>query len=126
MKEDNNSLPEFGHAHKIKENYQVLDKDKTNELLERLEKVNNAFKWENIILRGIVNGVFAAVGATLGIAILLLVLARVYSGLQDIPILEQFMNVTGLDQVVEYVIEQTSNESSVIDKDVSDTQEVTP
>ncbi|MCA9381535.1 hypothetical protein KC678_04675 [Candidatus Dojkabacteria bacterium] len=126
MKEENNNLPEFGQAHKMKEKYQVLNRDQANELLERLEKVNNAFKWKNIIVRGIVNGVFAAVGATLGIAILLLVIARLYSGLQEIPILDQFMNVTGLDQVVEYVIEQTSKDSKVIDQEVSDTQQSNP
>lgn len=111
MKEENNSLPQIGHAHKIKEKYQLLDSDQAKKLMEKLEDVNNSFKWKNVILRGVVNGIFAAIGATVGIGILLLVLARLYSGFQDIPFIDDFMQVTGLDQVVEYVIEQTGGDT---------------
>ncbi len=107
-------LPKFGHAKKTEEDKMiVLPEEESKELKEAIKRLSNAFKWKTVVLRGLVNGVFTALGATVGIAVLFYILIGLYAGLRDVPLINQFMEATGLDQVVEYVIDQRENNADI-------------
>ncbi len=107
MKEEK-SLPKFGHANDIKDDEKVLilPEEESKQLSDAIKRFSETFTWKNVALRGLIGGLFTALGATVGIALLFYIIVGVYSGIQGVPILNQLMNATGLDKVVEYVIEQ--------------------
>jgi hypothetical protein len=75
-------------------------------LTDAVNKQNKAFtRWETI-KRGMINGVATAVGATLGFAILLLLLARLIQGATLIPALDKILDDTGLKRIIEYQLKQ--------------------
>jgi hypothetical protein len=96
----------------------LSEKQHTHEVLS---KIAEAYTWRNIVMRGIVTGIFTAIGATVGIGLLFLFATRLYSGLKDVPLVKDFMDATGLNIVVEYAIEQSSKNSDAIDIGVTDT-----
>ena len=81
-------------------------KKESEELFNAIKRLSNSYKYWEVVKRGVINGLFTALGATVGIAILFSLIIGIYSGLRGVPVINQFMNLTGLDQVVEYVIEQ--------------------
>lgn len=76
------------------------------ELLHVLTKISNSYSPKNVIIRSLTTGLFTAAGATIGFALLLLILSRLYTGLANVPIVNDFMESTGLDKVVDYVLQQ--------------------
>lgn len=79
------------------------------ELLTVLTKISDSYKPKNVIIRSLTTGIFTAAGATIGFAFLLLMLSRLYTGLANVPIVNDFMESTGLDKVVDYVLDQPTN-----------------
>jgi len=90
-----------------------IEETKDEEYREAINKIADSYKTLNIMKRGVINGIFTAIGATVGFTVFIFLLARFYSGLQNVPIIENFMEVTQLNKVVEYVLQETNQDTSV-------------
>lgn len=82
-----------------------LSLEQEQELEKTLKIIADGYSTKNTIIRGLTTGLFTAIGATFGFALVLYIL----TGLMGVPIVNQFMKLTGLDQVVDYVLEQEND-----------------
>jgi len=69
--------------------------------LDRIEKnMKNQNRYRNIIPRAITNGVFVSFGATIVFAIVIIVLAKLIQASDQIPILNDIIERTKLEEIV--------------------------
>lgn len=85
----------------------MTDTEKTQitKLLEEIARVN---RFPNIVARGLVTGLFTAIGATIAFTMVLFLFTQLYSGIRGIPIIKDIMQSTGLSAVVDYALEQVN------------------
>lgn len=74
---------------------------KDAELRKYLKFIAYSNKWHQVILRGCLTGVFAALGTTIGFAILLLALGQFVSTFKQVPLLDTILEQTKLDVLIE-------------------------
>lgn len=70
-------------------------------LNNNLRKLNGYNKKRNVMLRGLLNGIFTAIGATLGFALFLIIFSRILHGAERIPFLDELIEKTKLNQIIE-------------------------
>lgn len=75
-------------------------------LREQVSKQNYRFTTKQVVLRGFTTGLFSALGATIGFAFLVFLLARIISSISFIPYLDTFLESTKLDTLIDYQLEQ--------------------
>lgn len=73
--------------------------------LKYLKIIAEQYKWHKIMLRSLMTGLFTAVGATVGFALVLLLSARVISTIRDFPIIDVVLKETKLDILIEKQLE---------------------
>lgn len=88
-----------------------MDAEIAAEVSKDLRKISKFYDFKNIVLRGFVTGVFTGVGAIVGVAIFIVIATQI----KGFPLIKEFMEVTGLDVVVEYALEQTNSDVEVND-----------
>lgn len=81
---------------------QIADQE-FKKYIKRLVNINRK---RNVAVRGLINGVFTAIGATLGFAIVLVISAQVLSSLRQVSIFDQFLSETKLDVLIESQLKQ--------------------
>lgn len=82
------------------------------QLVNYLENISRANKKRNIILRGLLNGVFTAIGATLGFAIFIFLFANVISSLRQYSLVDSFLADTKLDVIIESQLKEIESRDS--------------
>jgi len=81
-------------------------KDSIDTLNTSVERANNYFKPWKIILRAMTTGIFSALGATVGLALLLFSTAKIMDGVSAIPILNNLLKETKLDIIIDHQLQQ--------------------
>jgi hypothetical protein len=71
------------------------------ELNKNLAKLTNVNKKRNVILRGLLNGVFTAIGASIGFALFLMGFSNFMQTAASIPLLDRLIERSHLDQIIE-------------------------
>ncbi len=85
---------------------QITDQE-FKKYIKRLVNINRK---RNVAFRGLINGVFTAIGATLGFAIVLVITAQLLSSLRQVSIIDQFLSETKLDVLIESQLKQIQQE----------------
>ena len=78
-------------------------------LREQVSKQNDKLATKQVILRGFTNGLFSALGATVGFALLIFIIAKILSSISFIPYIDTILQSTKLDTLIEYQLEQIEN-----------------
>lgn len=76
-----------------------------------LKKLNKNFSSIQIIKRGLINGIASGIGATIGLTLLLFLLSKALSALGYVPEIDQFLQITKLNSVIEKQI-TTDNDTN--------------
>jgi hypothetical protein len=76
-------------------------KQEISNLNKNLRKLNSYNRKRNVMMRGLLNGIFTAIGATLGFALFLIVFSRILHGAERIPFLDELIEKTKLNQIIE-------------------------
>jgi hypothetical protein len=76
-------------------------KQEISNLNKNLRKLNSYNRKRNVIMRGLLNGIFTAIGATLGFALFLIIFSRILHGAERIPFLDELIEKTKLNQIIE-------------------------
>lgn len=71
------------------------------ELNKNLAKLTNVNKKRNVVLRGLLNGVFTAIGASIGFALFLMGFSNFMQTAASIPLLDRLIERSHLDQIIE-------------------------
>jgi hypothetical protein len=66
-----------------------------------LQKLTNVNRKRNVILRGLLNGVFTAIGASIGFALFLTGFSNFMQTAASIPLLDRLIERSHLDQIIE-------------------------
>lgn len=75
------------------------------ELNKNLQKLTYVNRKRNVILRGLLNGVFTAIGASIGFALFLTGFSSFMQTAESIPLLDRIIERTHLDQIIEGYLE---------------------
>src|SRR5690349_2582621 len=97
----------------------IIKEDK--ELKLYLKRIADGNKKRYVIMRGLLYGVFTALGATLGFTLVLLISSKLITNLKQIPIINNFLTETKLEVLIEKQLaninnsekEGTSNEETI-------------
>jgi len=76
-------------------------KNEIIELNKNLNKLTNVNRKRNVILRGLLNGVFTAIGASIGFALFLTGFSNFVQSAENIPLLDRIIERSHLDQIIE-------------------------
>lgn len=71
------------------------------ELNKNLNKLTNVNRKRNVMLRGLLNGVFTAIGASIGFALFLTGFSNFVQTAESIPLLDRLIERSHLDQIIE-------------------------
>ncbi|MCA9380582.1 hypothetical protein KC675_05385 [Candidatus Dojkabacteria bacterium] len=71
------------------------------ELNKNLQKLTHVNRKRNVILRGLLNGVFTAIGASIGFALFLTGFSNFMQTAASIPLLDRLIERSHLDQIIE-------------------------
>lgn len=85
----------------------MTDTEKT-QITKLLEEIAKANRLPHVIFRGLVTGLFTAIGATIAFTVVIFLFTQLYSGIRGLPIIKDFMQATGLNTVVDYALEQVN------------------
>lgn len=100
----------------LKKNPQMdIQNDELVKINKELRKINKNFGFFQVISRGLLNGIATGIGATVGLAILLFLLARILSTFNDVPLINQLLTITKLNNVIEVKESQTDNIKTVVE-----------
>ncbi len=78
-----------------------------------LRKLNTYNRKRNVMMRGLLNGVFTAIGATLGFALFLIIFSRILHGAENIPVLDELIEKTRLYDIIESNLPSSTKPTSV-------------
>ncbi len=82
---------------RIKEQNRKLSKS-----IQKLSKsLDRSTSFRYVFLRGIVNGLATAIGATIVAGLVIGVLSRTIDSIDDVPILGKFVDATNIKEVIE-------------------------
>lgn len=83
-----------------------MDNDKLDRLNKNLEKYINAYQYKQVVARGFVNGIFSALGATIGFAIVVFILAQFINILGGVPFISNWIGDAALVQIIENTVQE--------------------
>jgi len=81
-------------------------KQELKELNNNIIAQNNYYTFRQIFLRSLVTGLFTALGATIGFAIVILFLASFLNTISGIPFVEDILEQTGIQTIINHQLEQ--------------------
>ncbi len=85
-----------------------------------LKAIAEQYKFRKVIQRGLITGIFTAIGATIGFAIVLVVASKLLSGLKEVPFVDNILQQTKLDVIIE---SELNNLSTTENPDEQSTQQ---
>jgi hypothetical protein len=71
-------------------------------LTEAIQEYQTLYSNKRVIFRGFISGIASALGATIGFAIVIFIIARIIQSL-NIPIIDKIIEQTGIDKYIEQV-----------------------
>ncbi len=83
------------------------------ELNKNLRLLSRSNKKRNVIMRGLLNGVFTAIGASLGFAFFLIGLSNFLQKAENYPILDRIIERTHLNMIIQRYLENLENTNNV-------------
>lgn len=83
------------------------------ELNKNLKFLTNANRKRNVIMRGLINGVFTAIGASLGFALFLTGFANFLQTAENFPVLDRIIEKTHLDTIIQRYLEDIEKPTPV-------------
>lgn len=96
------------------------------EFRKYLKMIAYANKWHQVILRGCLTGIFAALGTTIGFAILLVALSQFVTTFKQVPLLDTILEQTKLDVLIEQQLNKINQpEQPTEEKPEEETPEIT-
>lgn len=95
----------------VQEDKVTIKNEAVEDFSKQIHKISTFYDFRNVVLRGFITGVFTGVGAIVGVAIFIVIATQI----KGFPLIKEFMEVTGLDIVVEYALEQTNSDLQVND-----------
>lgn len=81
------------------------------ELKKYLKRIADASKPSRIVVNAIINGIFTALGATVGFALVVIFLAYFLSTIKNLPIIDQLIKETKIDQLINSQLQKLEEES---------------
>lgn len=91
---------------KTESELQLLELGRIETQLKKLNKNMSKFQ---TMLRGFVYGIASGIGATVGLAIVLFILARILSAYSYVPVVNQILNITKLNNITQTQPFETDN-----------------
>jgi hypothetical protein len=88
-----------------------VDSDSIKQLTKAIKRQNRLLSPDQVILRGCVLGVCYALGATVGFAIVIAILASITSIIGEIPILSDILESTGIATIIEYQLNEIEEQT---------------
>jgi len=85
--------------------------NETADILKYLKKIAKANRADQVILRGLLNGVFTALGATVGLALIGVIFLNWVGGLKQIPFIDDILRQTKLDVIIENQLNALTEET---------------
>ncbi len=83
------------------------------ELNKNLKLLTNANRKRNVILRGLINGVFTAIGASLGFALFLSGFSGFIQRAENLPVLDTIIDKTHLNVIIDQYLQEIENPTAV-------------
>lgn len=71
------------------------------ETVKYLNKIANQYSFGKVIFRGFIIGLFTAIGATFGFALVLFFMSKLITGLKEVPLVDDILRQTKLDVLIE-------------------------
>lgn len=75
-----------------------------------LKQIALASRWDQVVIRGCITGMFSAIGILLGTAIVVFIGTRLLGGLREIPLVSTILEQTKLDVLIEQQVNKLSAE----------------
>lgn len=95
-------------------------------LTEEVAQMNSNSTFLKLALKGFINGIFSALGATIGFTLVIIFLAQAFKGADKVPLLDTVLQRTQIDKIIDYQLEQIqSNEDDEQNQDENDQDEET-
>ncbi len=85
----------------------VIVEDK--EFKKYIKRIADSNRKRNVILRGILSGIFTAIGATIGFGLLLFISSALVTNLKQVPIIDRLLTETKLDALIEKQLNEINN-----------------
>jgi hypothetical protein len=82
------------------------------EILKYLKRIAKANRADQIVIRGLLSGIFTALGATVGLAIIGVIFLNWVGGLKQIPFIDDILRQTKLDVIIENQLNQLTQTTS--------------
>ncbi len=79
------------------------------EILKYLKRIAKANRADQVIMRGVLNGIFTALGATVGLALIGVIFLNWVGGLKQIPFIDDILRQTKLDVIIENQLNELTN-----------------
>lgn len=83
--------------------------EKLESIEKNLQKINRNLSSLHTIKRGLINGIASGIGATIGLALVLYILVRILSSLDYVPFINNLLEITKLDELIENQIATDNN-----------------
>ncbi|MFQ5492799.1 MAG: DUF5665 domain-containing protein [Candidatus Dojkabacteria bacterium] len=71
-----------------------------------MRKRNNYYKRSQVIIRGLIQGIFTALGATIGFTLVILILASFIRTISAVPFINNILDQTGISRIIEYQLDE--------------------
>lgn len=97
--------------HTEEENFEIIIK-KINGIERELVKQRSL---KRLIPRAMLNGIFASFGATFIFALILIILSQLIKGADQIPLLNDIIERTKLEEIIDNQKNQNSNSLNLVD-----------
>lgn len=81
-------------------------KQELRDLNKNLKALSDTNRKRNVILRGLINGVFTAIGATLGFALFLSIFSGALKQAESVPFLDRLIKSSKIEPIVEQYLEE--------------------
>lgn len=82
------------------------------EVKKALKSIARGNRWDQVMLRGCLIGVFTALGTTIGFALLIAFAAQFVGSFKQLPLIDTFLEQTKLDVLIENQLKKISTETS--------------
>lgn len=84
------------------------------ELNKNLKMLTNVNRKRNVIMRGLMNGIFTAIGASIGFALFLSGFSNFLKTAESVPVLDRIIERTHLDEIIQRYVEDVDRPQPTI------------
>lgn len=81
------------------------------EIKKYLKRIADSSKPRRIVINAIINGIFTALGATIGFALVVIFLAYFLASIKNLPIIDELIRRTKIDQLINNQLSKLENDT---------------